>query len=166
MIIQKVRIITYDRKRNHKKIVKIVRAENFDRLAVGREAYAYDSSPTEISMPLAVISPGNTVEISAIMKNCNENKIPVVTRGEETNLSAGTQPNNDSLVMTVRNMDKVFELDEENLTITVQPGVVTANPRCLLQMQVGIDRIDRKDDLKVVHIVDLLFEAAEIKYDF
>lgn len=44
--------------------------------------------------------------------------------------------------------------------------VVTANPGCLLQMKVGVDRINRRDDLKVVHIVDVLFDAAGIKYDF
>lgn len=115
------------------KFIEIVGKENFDMSEVGRAAYAYDSSPTEISMPLGVIAPRNTAEVAAVVKVCNENKIPIVTRGAATNLSAGTQPNNDSLVLSIRNMDKVFELDEDNLTITVQPGVVTVDIHQLVE---------------------------------
>lgn len=105
--------------------ISIVGKENFKIDNVDLLAYSYDSTPTFQSLPDAVISPRNTNEISQIVKICNENKIPIIPRGSGTNLSAGTTPLHGGIVMLFRHMNSITEVDEKNLTMTVQPGVFT-----------------------------------------
>lgn len=107
------------------KIISIVTAENFDDAKIGRLVYSYDSTPNLQSMPDAVVSPRNKQEISEIVKVCNEYKIPIVPRGSGTNLCGGTCPTEGGIVLLFKHMNKIVEIDEDNLTITVQPGVIT-----------------------------------------
>ncbi|MEH7501754.1 glycolate oxidase subunit GlcD [Neobacillus drentensis] len=107
------------------KLVAIVTKENFDDSKIERLSYSYDSTPNLQALPDAVISPRNTKEVSEIVKICNEHKIPIVPRGSGTNLCGGTCPTEGGLVLLFKHMNKILELDEENLTITVQPGVIT-----------------------------------------
>lgn len=88
-------------------------------------AYSYDSTPQYQAMPDAVISPRNTQEVADIVSVCNQYKIPIVPRGSGTNLCAGTTPTNGGIVLLFKHMNQILEIDEENLTITVQPGVFT-----------------------------------------
>lgn len=107
------------------KISAIVGTDNYDDSQVGRLVYSYDATPNFQSMPDAVVSPRNTSEISQIVKICNENGIPLVPRGSGTNLCAGTCPTEGGIVLLFKYMNSIVEIDEENLTVTVQPGVVT-----------------------------------------
>lgn len=88
-------------------------------------AYSYDSTPQFQAMPDGVVSPRNTEEIAAIVRLCNREKIPIIPRGSGTNLCAGTTPLEGGIVLLFRHLDKIIEIDEENLTITTQPGVTT-----------------------------------------
>ena len=88
-------------------------------------AYSYDATAQFQAMPEGVISPRNTDEVAKIVEICNEERIPIVPRGSGTNLSAGTTPIEGGIVLIFNNMDKILEVDKENLTITVQPGVIT-----------------------------------------
>ncbi|PKG23548.1 glycolate oxidase subunit GlcD [Niallia nealsonii] len=103
----------------------IVDAENYDDSKVGRLVYSYDATPQYQSMPDAVIAPKNTAEISEIIKICNNYKIPIVPRGSGTNLCAGTCPTEGGIVLLFKHMNSILEIDEENLTVTVEPGVIT-----------------------------------------
>ncbi|MEH7380701.1 glycolate oxidase subunit GlcD [Bacillus sp. JJ1533] len=105
--------------------LNIVGPENYDDSSTGRLVYSYDATPQFQSMPDAVISPRNKQEISEIVKVCNEYKIPIVPRGSGTNLCAGTCPTEGGVVLLFKHLNKILEIDEENLTITVQPGVIT-----------------------------------------
>ncbi|MDR4886863.1 glycolate oxidase subunit GlcD [Fredinandcohnia sp. QZ13] len=105
--------------------LKIVGAENYDDSSTGRLVYSYDATPQFQSMPDAVISPRNKDEIASVVKVCNEFKIPIVPRGSGTNLCAGTCPTEGGVVLLFKHLNKILEIDEENLTITVQPGVIT-----------------------------------------
>jgi glycolate oxidase len=107
------------------KLISIVTKENFDDSQVERLVYSYDATPNFQSMPDAVISPRNTAEVSQILKVCNEHKVPIVPRGSGTNLCAGTCPTEGGVVLLFKHMNQILEIDEENLTITVQPGVIT-----------------------------------------
>ncbi|MCM3763667.1 glycolate oxidase subunit GlcD [Neobacillus niacini] len=107
------------------KLLEIVTAENFADSKTERLVYSYDATPNYQSLPDAVVSPRNTKEISEIVKICNEYKIPIVPRGSGTNLCAGTTPTSGGIVLLFKHMNNILELDEENLTITVQPGVIT-----------------------------------------
>ncbi|WP_413307448.1 glycolate oxidase subunit GlcD [Bacillus sp. 1P10SD] len=106
------------------KIISIVTAENFDDTKTGRLVYSYDSTPNFQALPDAVVSPRNTAEVSEVVKICNEYKIPIVPRGSGTNLCGGTCPIMGGIVMLFKHMNKILEIDEENLTATVQPGVI------------------------------------------
>jgi glycolate oxidase len=106
-------------------LISIVGTDNYDDTKVGRLVYSYDATPNFQSMPDAVISPRNKNEVAEIVKICNKYKIPIVPRGSGTNLCAGTCPTEGGVVLLFKHMNQVLEIDEENLTITVQPGVIT-----------------------------------------
>ncbi|MEH7273544.1 glycolate oxidase subunit GlcD [Neobacillus vireti] len=107
------------------KLITIVTKNNFDDSKIERLAYSYDATPNYQSMPDAIVSPRNAEEVSKILKICNQYKIPIVPRGSGTNLCAGTCPTEGGIVLLFKHMNKILEIDEENLTVTVQPGVVT-----------------------------------------
>lgn len=107
------------------RLISIVGNENVDDSNAGRLVYSYDATPQFQSMPDIVVSPRNTKEISEIMKLCSEYKVPIVPRGSGTNLCAGTCPTEGGLVLLFKHMNQILEIDEENLTITVQPGIIT-----------------------------------------
>ncbi|WP_407676497.1 glycolate oxidase subunit GlcD [Perspicuibacillus lycopersici] len=88
-------------------------------------AYSYDATANFQALPDLIIAPRNTSEVSQIVKLCSTHNIPIVPRGSGTNLSAGTTPTSGGVVLLFKNMNKIIELDEENMTITVQPGVIT-----------------------------------------
>ncbi|MCA1318627.1 glycolate oxidase subunit GlcD [Bacillus tianshenii] len=105
--------------------IQIVGADNYRDSAAEKLVYSYDATPNFQSMPDAVIVPRNAEEVSKIVKLCNENRIPLVPRGSGTNLCAGTCPTEGGIVLLFTHMNQILEIDEENLTVTVQPGVVT-----------------------------------------
>lgn len=107
------------------KLIKIVGVENYEDTKATRLVYSYDATPNYQAMPDAVISPRNTKEVSEIVKLCNQHQIPLVPRGSGSNLCGGTCPIEGGLVLLFRHMNQIFEIDEENLTVTVQPGVIT-----------------------------------------
>lgn len=104
---------------------KIVGSQNVKADNATLLAYSYDSTAQYQALPYAVISPRNTIEISKVIKICNKYKIPIIPRGSGTNLCAGTTPLEGGIVMLFNHMNKILEIDEENLTMTVQPGVIT-----------------------------------------
>lgn len=107
------------------KFIEIVGINNFDDTKAGRLVYSFDATPQFQSLPDAVISPRNKEEISKIVTVCNEYQIPIVPRGSGTNLCAGTCPTEGGIVLLFKHLNQILEIDEENLTVTVQPGVIT-----------------------------------------
>ncbi|MBU8684973.1 MULTISPECIES: glycolate oxidase subunit GlcD [Bacillus] len=106
-------------------LIEIVSSANYDDSNAGRLVYSYDATPQFQSMPDAVIAPRSKEEVSQIVKICNTHRIPIVPRGSGTNLCAGTCPTEGGIVLLFKHMNQILEIDEENLTITVQPGVIT-----------------------------------------
>ncbi len=86
--------------------------------------YSYDASNLE-SLPAAVIFVKNTQEVSTVLEAANYFKIPVTPRGAGTSLAGGTIVAPGGVVLSLTQMNKILEIDEENLTATVQPGVIT-----------------------------------------
>lgn len=99
--------------------------ENYDDSAAGRLVYSYDAAPQPQAMPDAVIAPRCADDVSRILTICSRYDIPIVPRGSGTNLCGGTCPSEGGLVLLFKHMNRILEIDEENLTATVQPGVIT-----------------------------------------
>jgi glycolate oxidase len=103
---------------------KIVGKENALTSKEALKAYSYDGTTSWIHEPDIVLFPTITQEISAIMKIANAEKIPVTPRGGGTNVSGGSVPIEGGIVMCFTKMNKIVKIDKENLTATVEPGVV------------------------------------------
>lgn len=88
------------------------------------EEYAKDELGTVKNFPELVIKALSAEEISKIMRYCNEKKIPVTVRGSGTGLVGGCVPLEGGIVLETTLMDQILELDEENLVLTVEPGVL------------------------------------------
>ena len=88
--------------------------------------YGYDSTPELESIPGAVLLPGSNEEVVAIMRLCHEAGVSVTPRGSGTNLSGGSISANSGVVIQTSRLNGIIEIDEENLTATVEPGVITS----------------------------------------
>jgi len=89
--------------------------------------YSYDATPLYQAMPDAVVMPASAEEIAAVLKVANQYRIPVVSRGSGTNLSAGTVPSEGGIVLCTNRLNSILEVDQDNLTTTFGPGVITAD---------------------------------------
>ncbi|MCO7175881.1 FAD-linked oxidase C-terminal domain-containing protein [Sporolactobacillus kofuensis] len=107
------------------KLVAIMGQENVDDTMSGRLAYSYDATPNFQALPDFVVSPRTAEEVAAVLKLCSDTSTPLYTRGSGTNLCADTCPIKGGVVLLMKHLDKILELDKENLTITVQPGTIT-----------------------------------------
>lgn len=87
--------------------------------------YSKDETEDLSFYPDVVIKPKNVMEISAILKYCNEHHIPVTPRGGGTGLSGGALPVHGGVVLTLERFNKIIDIDERNLQATVEPGVIT-----------------------------------------
>jgi glycolate oxidase len=88
-------------------------------------SYSYDATPLYQAMPDGVVFPASTEEVSTVMKICARYKIPVIGRGAGSNLCAGTVPTQGGLVMVMTRMNRLIEIDQDNLTATFQTGLNT-----------------------------------------
>ena len=87
--------------------------------------YSFDGTATLKQRPGAVVFPLTTVEVAACVKLACQHNVPVVTRGSGTGLSGGSVPLSGCLVLCMVKMDKLTELDTNNLTLRAQSGVIT-----------------------------------------
>ncbi len=72
----------------------------------------------------ALVFAENTKEIAEVIKFANENSIPVTPRGAGSCLTGATIPNKKGIILDLSKMNKILEIDEENLLVTVEPGVL------------------------------------------
>lgn len=107
------------------KLKNIVGSENFFDSKEDKIVYSYDGTPIYQQLPEAVLFPNDEEQISKILKLANQEKFNVVPRGAGTGLSGGAIPVDNSVVVVMTKWNKILEIDESNLTISVQPGVVT-----------------------------------------
>ncbi|MFC4076039.1 FAD-binding oxidoreductase [Salinithrix halophila] len=90
-----------------------------------RVSYSYDATPLYQAMPDGVVYPADTAEVQAILRIAHRDGIPIVGRGSGSNLAADTVPQAGGIVMVMTRLNQILEIDPDNLTITVQPGVFT-----------------------------------------
>src|SRR3982750_1694980 len=87
--------------------------------------YAHDETEDLHFLPDVVIKPGNTQEVSDILKLCNEFKIPVTPRGGGTGLSGGALPHLGGVLLSIELLNSIIQIDERNLQVTTEAGVIT-----------------------------------------
>lgn len=86
--------------------------------------YGHDELGGITHMPEALVRVHTTEEISAIMKHAYAREIPVTVRGSGTGLVGSAVPAFGGILLETTAMNKILELDRDNLTVTVQPGVL------------------------------------------
>lgn len=85
--------------------------------------YAHDESSAMPHYPEVVVRAENTEEVSQILSLANHERIPVTPRGGGTGLCGGAIPIYGGVLLSLEKMNRILELDEENLMVTVEPGV-------------------------------------------
>lgn len=75
--------------------------------------------------PDAGLFPGSTEEVAAVLRLANRERLPILARGGGTGLSGGAIPIHGGLVLSTKRLNRILEIDRENLMAVVQPGVVT-----------------------------------------
>jgi len=87
--------------------------------------YARDEMPIYGEhMPEMAVLPRSTEEVAAVMKLCNENRIPVTARGAGTGLVGGAVPVMGGVLLDMTKMNEILSYDLDNLVVRVQPGVL------------------------------------------
>lgn len=88
------------------------------------EDFSHDELGGVSNMPDLLLNVLTTEEVSKIMEYAYKNDIPVVARGSGTGLVGSSVPLEGGIMINLTGMNKILELDEENLTLTVEPGVL------------------------------------------
>ncbi len=90
------------------------------------EPYSHDEIPGKHyrHLPEIVVRPQSTEEVAAVIKLANEEHIAVTPRGAGSGLSGGAVPVYGGIVIATDRMNKILELDKENMMVVVQPGVI------------------------------------------
>ena len=98
-------------------------------------AYCYDATKTRFE-PDGVVFPQNEEDVSKILAYCNEHKIIIVPRGAGSGFTGGALPASGGIVLSLeRHMNKLLEIDMQNMVAIVQPGLVN------MQLQKAVEEV-------------------------
>lgn len=89
-----------------------------------RNHYGHDETEDYVFPPHVVVKPANTFEISEILKVSNEYKIPTTPIGARTGLSGGALSIYEGIGLSMERLNKILEIDEQNLQVIVEPAVI------------------------------------------
>ncbi len=111
-------------KKHIKKFESIVGDDNVYSEKAHLIAYSYDATREKFE-PDAVVFPRHEQDVSDILKYCNEQKIVVVARGAGSGFTGGALPSDGGIILAMeKHMNKILEIDMENMVAVVQPGVI------------------------------------------
>jgi glycolate oxidase len=92
-----------------------------------REAYRNDETAyLHAGLPLAVALPDTTAQVATLLRLAGEHRVPVVPRGAGSGLSGGAAGIDGGLTIALTRMNRVLEIDGENLVVITQPGILNA----------------------------------------
>ncbi len=89
------------------------------------EKYSHDETEDLSYTPEIVLRPNSTTQVSGILRLCNQESVPVTPRAGGTGLSGGALPVFGGVLLSVEKMNRILEIDRENLMAVVEPGVIT-----------------------------------------
>jgi glycolate oxidase len=104
-------------------LAKIVPAQGLIVDAEGRRTFETDALTAYRSLPLAVVLPASTEEVSKVLRFCHQNGIKVVPRGAGTSLCGGALPLEDAIVLGISRMSRVLAIDAANRVARVEAGI-------------------------------------------
>src|SRR4051794_36281888 len=108
-----------------RRLEQVVGAEHVRADAGALLTYETDATPLERGRPDVVVFPGGTDEVAAVLRIAAELGVPVVPRGSGTNLSAGTVAHQGGIVLVLTRMNRLLEINPDDLVAVCQPGVRT-----------------------------------------
>lgn len=104
----------------------IVGAENVSTTSVDRLTHSYDATQKQF-LPEVVVYAETTEQVRDIVRLAATHKIPVLPRGAGSGFTGGSLPIKGGIVLVLTRMNRILEIDGDNLTAVVEPGVVTAD---------------------------------------
>ena len=113
-------------------ITGIVGKENVQASLEDRKCYSYDGR-VDGAIPDLIVHPASAEDVSRILVLANQYGFPVIPRGAGSGLTGGSVPVNGGVIISFTRMDRILEIDTENLITVVEPGVITF----LLQQEVA-----------------------------
>ena len=94
---------------------------------IDRESYRSDETAyLHAGLPRAVVFPTTTTQVVELVRIAGEFRVPIVPRGAGTGLSGGAAGIEGGLTIAFTAMDRILEIDRENLVAVVQPGIINA----------------------------------------
>lgn len=107
-----------------KALTSIVGVENIYSDKAHLIAYSYDATRTRFE-PNAVLFPRHEQDVSDILRYCNEHRIVITPRGAGSGFTGGALPKSGGIILGMeKHMNKILEIDMNNMVAVVQPGVV------------------------------------------
>lgn len=109
----------------YRRLAAIVGEKNVSTATTQRITHSYDATQKEY-LPDAVVYAETTEQVQHIVQLANELNFPIIPRGAGSGFTGGTLPTKGGVVLVLSKMNRILEIDQDNLTATVEPGVVTA----------------------------------------
>ena len=115
----------------------LIGKENVFTSEADRQSYSFDSAVLEPVVPAMVLRPTTTEQLGLCVKKLYDNGIPMTVRGAGTNLSGGTIPDHsDTVVVLTTGLNRILEINSNDLYAVVEPGVITADFAAAVAAQV------------------------------
>jgi glycolate oxidase len=86
-------------------------------------------------LPEVVVEPQNTEGVSALLRLCNEQLIPVTVQGARSGLAGSALPVEGGVVLSMRRFDRILNIDTNNFQVTVEPAIITEHLQNILEAQ-------------------------------
>jgi glycolate oxidase len=109
-----------------KEFESILGKDNVFQDETDRATYSYDAAVLDPALPSLVLRPTSSETLGKVVGLCNAHALPLTVRGAGTNLSGGTIPKAGGVVVLTNALNRILEINEEDLYAVVEPGVVTA----------------------------------------
>jgi glycolate oxidase len=106
---------------------QIVGADNVLFDAEGMEPYTHDEVVGLRADPEVVVRIRSAEQVAEVFKLAQRERVPVTPRGAGYGLSGGAVPVHGGIVLSLEKMNRILEIDRENLMVTVEPGVITGD---------------------------------------
>ncbi len=106
-------------------LIAIVGEDNCLTSDAARQQYGHDETEDLVFPPDVVLTPADSQQVAAILKTCNEANIAVTVRGGGSGLSGAALAIHGGVCLSMERFDKILDIDEQNLQVTTEPGVIT-----------------------------------------